>query len=270
MNFGTVPNFIVTSCLITERRLLQIAKTALGYNTGKILDCTAPNSGVGFNLKNDYKIECDNDQWAQIVKQDRNARFMRFKSWPMWEDWKLIFGKYRATGDVSEDSHDSYNVYNVPNKVGSGVGGADFSADPAYHSKTTHSKTTPSPQQDPLGTPDESTGQSMHASQQSKINGKKRKAPSDLVGLIDVLKKMQEDTNLRLDKLISRIGFEFDVSKLRKEVVAMVEAIPGLTLLQQIDVAEIILDKVERIELFMCLSEASRPTYMMRALEKYG
>ncbi|KAL1566499.1 hypothetical protein AAHA92_02105 [Salvia divinorum] len=139
--------------------------------------------------------------WAQIVKQDRNARFMRFKSWPMWEDWKLIFGKDRATGDVSEDSHDSYNVYNVPNKADSGVGGADFSADPACHSKTTHSKTTPSPQQDPLGTPDESTGQSKHASQQSKKNEKKRKAPSDLVGLIDVLKKMQEDTNLRLDKL---------------------------------------------------------------------
>ncbi|KAL1544748.1 hypothetical protein AAHA92_21558 [Salvia divinorum] len=144
--------------------------------------------------------------------------------------------------NISKDSQDSYNVYNVPNQVDSGVGGTDFSADP-----TCHSKTTPRPQQDSLSIPNESTNQSMHTSQQSKKNGKKRIAPSDSVGLIETLKKMWEDINLWLDKLTSRIGFEVDI-----------------------DVAEIILDKVKSIELFMCLSEASRPMYVLQVLEKYG
>ncbi|XP_042025292.1 uncharacterized protein LOC121772317 isoform X1 [Salvia splendens] len=39
-------------------------------------------SGVGFNSNNDYKIECNNEQWAQIVKADSNAKTMRNKSWP--------------------------------------------------------------------------------------------------------------------------------------------------------------------------------------------
>ncbi|KAG6401159.1 hypothetical protein SASPL_138005 [Salvia splendens] len=59
----------------------------------------------------------------------------------------------------------------------------------------------------------------------------------------------KEDTNLRLDKLTSRIG---------------------LSMVQQIDVAEIILEKVEHIDLFMCLPEHGRLTYVMRALEKHG
>ncbi|KAL1544402.1 hypothetical protein AAHA92_21259 [Salvia divinorum] len=34
-------------------------------------------SGVGLNLHEDFKINCDDDQWAQIVKSDNNARGMR-------------------------------------------------------------------------------------------------------------------------------------------------------------------------------------------------
>ncbi|XP_057803007.1 uncharacterized protein LOC131018298 [Salvia miltiorrhiza] len=52
------------------------------------------NSGIGFN--SDYMIDCDNDLWEQIVKKDPAARSMRHKSWPLFEDWKEIFGKDRA------------------------------------------------------------------------------------------------------------------------------------------------------------------------------
>ncbi|KAL1533495.1 hypothetical protein AAHA92_33374 [Salvia divinorum] len=38
----------------------------------------------------------------QIVKQDSNARHLRGKSWPLWDDWKLIFGKDMATRGTSE------------------------------------------------------------------------------------------------------------------------------------------------------------------------
>ncbi|KAL1569522.1 hypothetical protein AAHA92_00993 [Salvia divinorum] len=105
---------------------------------------------------------------------------------------------------------------------------------------------------------------------QTKRSGKKRKAATDSVGLIEMLGRMQDDTNERLDKLTNRIGFEFEASsKERKEVVDILSAIPELTLVQQIDVAEIILDKVERVEHYMRLPEESHLTYVSRALEKH-
>lgn len=39
---------------------------------------------------------------------DPNARSMRYKSWPYYEDWKIIFGKDRATGDTADDIYDAY------------------------------------------------------------------------------------------------------------------------------------------------------------------
>ncbi|KAL1544776.1 hypothetical protein AAHA92_21581 [Salvia divinorum] len=59
------------------------------------------------------------------------------------------------------------------------------------------------------------------------------KAATDNVGLIEMLGRMQEDINERLDKLTNHIGFEFDASsKARKEVVDILSDIPELTLVQ--------------------------------------
>ncbi|KAL1545289.1 hypothetical protein AAHA92_22032 [Salvia divinorum] len=59
-----------------------------------VLLCSILNrSGVGFNENGDYKIVCDEDQWAQIIKSDVNAKYMRGKSWPHFEAWKIIYGK---------------------------------------------------------------------------------------------------------------------------------------------------------------------------------
>ncbi|XP_057770359.1 uncharacterized protein LOC130990160 [Salvia miltiorrhiza] len=57
-----------------------------------ILDKT----GVGFNSKGTFMIDCNNEQWEQIVVVDKNAGTMCFKSWPMFEGWQEVFGKDRA------------------------------------------------------------------------------------------------------------------------------------------------------------------------------
>ncbi|XP_042057853.1 uncharacterized protein LOC121802287 [Salvia splendens] len=75
------------------------------HSLSKMLD----HSDVGFNLYNDVKIDCPDDQWDQIVKQDPDARIMRYKSWPLWEEWKIIFGKDRATGGTSETIGEAVN-----------------------------------------------------------------------------------------------------------------------------------------------------------------
>ncbi|XP_042038960.1 uncharacterized protein LOC121784791 [Salvia splendens] len=64
-------------------------------------------------LQPDYKIDCDNDKWEQIIRADKDARNMRFKSWPMWDAWNEIFGKDRAVdtpaADLKEMSKEVYS-----------------------------------------------------------------------------------------------------------------------------------------------------------------
>ncbi|XP_047955247.1 uncharacterized protein LOC125201252 [Salvia hispanica] len=60
-------------------------------------------SGIGFNSDGKYKIECDDESWAQFFKKDNNARYMRNKSWPQYEDWKEVFGVDRADSERGAD-----------------------------------------------------------------------------------------------------------------------------------------------------------------------
>lgn len=112
--------------------------------------------------------------------------------------------------------------------------------------------------------------QNPNAANQGKQSGKKRRASTDSNGLIEMLGKMHEDTNLRLDRPTDKIGYDLAVSKSRKEVFEKLGVIPGLTLQQQIDAAGIILDKVERLDLFMSLPEVARCTFVMTELERNG
>ncbi|KAG6411726.1 hypothetical protein SASPL_129810 [Salvia splendens] len=67
----------------------KICQWKKSYNSlGLILG----RSGVGFNVNEDYKIDCDDDQWSQIVKRDPNARD-------------------HASGSVAEDTHDAHDGF---------------------------------------------------------------------------------------------------------------------------------------------------------------
>ncbi|XP_047963444.1 uncharacterized protein LOC125207963 [Salvia hispanica] len=99
---------------------------------------------------------------------------------------------------------------------------------------------------------------------------KKRKQRDALEGLVEVIGKMHEATNTRLEYLATRIGYEFDLAKARKDVFELVGSINGLNLAQVFDASEFILAKVERMDFFMSLPHAAKHAYVYRALEKYS
>ncbi|KAL8542872.1 hypothetical protein ACS0TY_003672 [Phlomoides rotata] len=59
------------------------------------------HTGVGLDSTTKM-VEATDEQWSGFMKRDPNARLMRHKSWPMYEDWCEIFGYSRATGDGAE------------------------------------------------------------------------------------------------------------------------------------------------------------------------
>lgn len=120
------------------------------------------------------------------------------------------------------------------------------------------------------GTPDDRTDSVYSNTVESERTGpKKRKRGDALDGLIEVIGKLHDDTNARLDRLTDRIGYEFDVTKARKEVFNMMGQIPGLTLSQVFIASDAILARIERLDYFMSLPEGAREPYVWHALEHY-
>lgn len=102
----------------------------------------------------------------------------------------------------------------------------------------------------------------------TETSSKKRKKHDALEGLVDVIGKMHEATNARLEYLGTRIGYEFDLTKARKDVFELVGNINGINLAQVFDASDFILEKVQRLDFFMSLPEVARHAYVLRALEK--
>ncbi|KAL1569217.1 hypothetical protein AAHA92_00723 [Salvia divinorum] len=193
----------------------------------------ARSSGVGFNSDNNLKIECNDKQWSQIVKADPNAKYMRNKSWPYWEDWKIIFGKDMATDVRAKDVSEGLNHV--------AVGG------------------------EALG---ESDTKSVKSSASTKKNSRKRKPEKVLENILDVMTKMHDYTSARLETLSTRIGYDFNLSAKRVEVSKMLDDIPLLTKKHKFMACHILVKEPEHLDPFTRFSLDDKHDYLVHILEE--
>ncbi|KAL1545758.1 hypothetical protein AAHA92_22445 [Salvia divinorum] len=185
-------------------------------------DRTRRSCGVGFN-PNGNKIECDDDQWDQIVK-----------AWLHWESWKVVFGKDRRTGVGAEDIPDAVNELSSQQNLDDMSLGNNYNvnledipvndpADDAFPQETGGV---------------ENTSHNLGVTTAHKITSKKRKNEAGMNDLLLLLGKMNDDTNARLEGLSLRNAC--------KEVYKLLGHLPELTQAQKFDASEIILDKVKK------------------------
>ncbi|XP_057801115.1 uncharacterized protein LOC131016440 [Salvia miltiorrhiza] len=184
-------------------------------------------SGIGFNANGNHMVDCTNEQWEQIVKCDPNARLMRYKSWPMFEDWKEVFGKDRATGEHAEDLLDALNDMQRRENMN------ELTPESEYHVNLDGITTTEMI--------DESVGQSSQETAVGPTGSRKRKPNRDEMSAVcEVLREINRTTAERLANLANRIGYEFDIGKARQEVFEQLGVIPGLSLDEKFDVCELL------------------------------
>ncbi|XP_042013139.1 uncharacterized protein LOC121761568 isoform X1 [Salvia splendens] len=221
-------------------------------------------SGVGFNSDNEYRIECDDDQWEAIVMADKEAKFMRHKSWPLWETWKVIFGKDRACGGGAEQISDAAEAfrrgqpgtYSEVNENDYHPSLDDIEADKAI------------PSSQPFGNHDMSSGNSGKQTSVNTSNAsKKRKLDGSDAALMEFLANLHTDTNSRLEMILARIGYEFDLGQARQDVFAKLCDVDGLTLNQRYELCNILGDKPQRMEIFMGMQESARLGYLLKLIE---
>ncbi|KAG6427767.1 hypothetical protein SASPL_112014 [Salvia splendens] len=219
-------------------------------------------TGVGFNNDGEYKIDCDNEQWVQIVQADKNARFMRTKSWPLWETWKCIFGKDRASGGGAEDLQAA--AVRQREKVTAASNTHENSELPLSEDFPIHET---DPVAEHMEQNDFSSGNNERVTATTKSGGRKRKSTSSDDALLDFLGNLHADTNARLEVIAARIGYEFDLGKARQEVVDKLETVDGLTLDERYDLCDILSKNSEWMEVFIGMPPNARLGYLKRFLK---
>ncbi|KAG6415563.1 hypothetical protein SASPL_122976 [Salvia splendens] len=195
-------------------------------------------SGVGFNNNGDFKIDCSDEQWAQIV-QDRSAG-LRVCDTP--DAVNKIYGKATSSNANSGTS---------PHMTLEELFPDEMYADGVLPEMVDESR--PSTE--------------VPAATVVNKAPKKRKTDDKMDRVLQLMNQIREDTNERLKEISTRIGYEFYLSTKRTEVFEQLNGIPGLTLKQQFYISKKLVKEPEIMDLFRGLPEVSRPAFVLDLLE---
>ncbi|XP_057807157.1 uncharacterized protein LOC131021853 [Salvia miltiorrhiza] len=183
---------------------------------------------------------------------------MRYKKWPLYDDWKIIFGKDMATWDKVEDFMEAVNEMIGRDNVAQNDNTDE--QDPSLHVEYEFENEVA----------EDNECQSQKGGTRERNPSRKRKRDDDFDVTHELLLEIGRNTDKRFEHIENRTGFEFDLAKARIEVYETVCAIPGLNKSDRFEVCEILADKVERLELFMSLPQDARADYLLRVLEMRG
>ncbi|KAG6382419.1 hypothetical protein SASPL_157913 [Salvia splendens] len=234
------------------------------YSLMQILD----RSGVGFNADGEYKIDIDDEQWAQVVQKDSNAKYMRNKLWPMLNDWKELFGKDRAEGLKGMDTGEAVQKIYGPRVA---VGESSARSSPITLEELFPDEVFPNGVLPEMV--DESTSAPPHIRVPPRLQNKapkKRKPEDKMDTVLELMNRIHEDTNERLKDISTRIGYEFDLSAKRTEVFNQLKGMLGLTIKQQFYAAKKLVKEPELMDLFRGLDDLARPAFVFDLLETDG
>ncbi|XP_041994795.1 uncharacterized protein LOC121745084 isoform X1 [Salvia splendens] len=219
-------------------------------------------TGVGWNHHGDHKFDCSDEQWDQIVQADKETKYMRNKSWPLWETWKTIFGKDRASGVAAEEIGAAAKSLRAQVSGGSQVYENDYH--PSFEDFITEPFTPVSNNNE---VHDDSSDDSGKQTSTTKSIPRKSKKPSPDADLIEFLGNLHQRTDARLEMISKRIGYEFDMGQARQEVYDKLCTVEGLTLPQRYRLCNILGDKPQRLEVFIGMPVNARLGYLLCLIE---
>ena len=185
---------------------------------------------------------------------------MRDKSWPYFNDWGVIFGKDRATGEFAIDVEDM-------------VGDAEVEASMReVENIEAHNPVAPNVPASSSATHGGDQPPSMEPSVASPCPNKRKKAKvsgnaSDSIAksLGDISKVFGEyvqESRKQLDSIAHRVGYMHDVSDARKRVNAELEKINGLSMVDRHAALFKICSDPVKVDIFFSLPDYERPTWV--------
>ncbi|KAL8495716.1 hypothetical protein ACS0TY_019730 [Phlomoides rotata] len=164
---------------------------------------------------------------------------MRYKLWPLYDDWNEIFGTDRANGRAAEDVIDAVN--GIRNESVPDLGDQDVNLTP-----------TP-PDEAPVDMDVASETPGVDNSVAPKIAGKKRG-------------KFCKSSDDRIGSLVRVIGDDVDIGNSRKDLFNVLCDIDDLTEDERIDASHYFAKNADCLQMFMGMAEGSRARYVCRLL----
>ncbi|KAG6394214.1 hypothetical protein SASPL_144795 [Salvia splendens] len=208
-----------------------------------------------------YQTKCEDAIRAEFPNSDLKA--YASKSWPLWETWKLIFGKDRASGRGSED------LEAAATRMRSQLAGGSQCNENDYYPSFENFIDPNSPMAGNTDVNDTSSGNGgKEASINKTSSGSRKKESSDAV-LMEFLGNLHAETNARLEMISARIGYDFDMGKARQDVFEKLGMVEGLTLPQRYLLCNILGDKPQRLEVFMGMQANARLGYVLCLIDEY-
>ena len=194
---------------------------------------------------------------------------MRHKSWPFYEDCKLIFGKDRAAGGRAEEVTEADDALHGPDASVADESQPDASP---YHLDDffTEEQINEGLNYDGQGCDGvgASDTRSIPSPPAPKKAVRKRKVEDVMESMLDVMNKMNDNTSDRLNTLSMRIVYDYDLSAKRVEVAKMLDGIPEMTKKQKFIACDILVKEPERLDLFSGFSDVDKADYIIHILEE--
>ncbi|XP_073152797.1 uncharacterized protein [Henckelia pumila] len=215
-------------------------------------------SGIGWN-ETKKMIESTDEAWEGFVKTDPNVRTWRYKSWPYFADWCEIFGYDRANGQrLSSFTAAVQQVLNVPEDVIAEMNvGFEHLLNEMEGGSESNSVANPP---------------SFTTSTSKKATSKKRKHPIEGEELfVDAIKEFTVVTKEAIADLGKRLSQDYEISMpVSKDVLAVLQTIPGLTREEKQIAAEILVENPKKLALFFSLEDDEKPLFVKRIMKMQG
>ncbi|GAB2270248.1 hypothetical protein Dimus_005153 [Dionaea muscipula] len=225
-------------------------------------------SGFGWDDIEKMILVDSEDVWENYVKTYPNARKMRNKPFPMFDDWLFLFGRDKANDNLAEGPGESMaaiereeateqNFYSPVMDTGIDIGIDMSFFMPEDHN--TPQPTTPSPSIAPFVAPPPSTAPSVAPPPSSTRVGKKRARENDdiskgLTKMSSTFRDAFQDINKIIADIAQRVGYQQDLSNTRKQVHVALKSLP-LTMHDRLKATSLIVKNPQHVDLFFSLCE---------------
>ncbi|XP_058209125.1 uncharacterized protein LOC131322042 [Rhododendron vialii] len=185
------------------------------------------SSGFGWN-DSTHMIEVVDDKiWEDYYKTDNNASGLRFKSFPYYEDWCMIFGNDRATGEMAESAADMVENLDEASKEAGG---------------------------------DSTTVNTIDKSPEEQSKKKAKVSENILAGMNNFADKLGiyfERSDAKIEMLGSRMGYAHDLSKKRAEVNDALRKLP-ITVESRVLAGMAITQDAQKVDHFFSLDDEEK------------
>ncbi|XP_028052517.1 uncharacterized protein LOC114257008 [Camellia sinensis] len=215
-------------------------------------------SGFGWDDEQNMVLVDSDDVWLNYVRRVLDAKGMRNRPFPFYEDWFILFGKDRATGELAEDPADAVAAMekedaNATTEEGEQSLVEQFSmniGDMDYSMST--------------------SGNISNCADSTKTGQKGARPaegiPTELSEMAKNLGSFIENTNTTMVEIAHRIGYSHDLSQQRRLVNEELLKLPMSTT-QRLMAASIIVKDEDKVDLFFSLDENDKMKWVSLLLE---